>query len=132
LSFSSSSSPSYKGEYRTTTTSLAGGARAHGLAENRTDEEGPGAWKAALGQIDTRDIAGDDSRWERACVFGTVAHKPKSVAFEWTNALRRALPFLFILGLYWRLAMKKKVIVIQACTYIVPAKIEPSNSTFKL
>jgi hypothetical protein len=28
--------------------------------------------------------------------------------------------------------MKKKVIVIQACTYIVPAKIEPWNSTFKL
>jgi hypothetical protein len=38
--------------------SLASGARTHGLAGNCTDEEGPGAWKAAPGQKDMWDTAG--------------------------------------------------------------------------
>jgi hypothetical protein len=42
-------SPSYEGEYRATTTSLAGGASAHDLGGNRTNEERPGAWKTVPG-----------------------------------------------------------------------------------
>jgi hypothetical protein len=54
----SSSSLSYEGEYPATTRSLASGTCAHGLAGNRTDEEGPEVWKAAPGRKDTRDTAG--------------------------------------------------------------------------